>query len=264
MTGEAPPGGACPHTVDTFHRGRFFLVQPAAGGHRSGTDAMMLAASLPSAFAGRLADFGAGAGAAGLAALSRCAEATAVLVERSPEMAGFARATLAHPGNAALAGRAELLQADVSLSGAARQAAGLADNSFDFVIMNPPFNAEADRATPDALKRQAHVMAEGLLEGWLRSAAAVTRPRGGVAVIARPETLPALLDALRGRFGDAEMLAIHPREDAAAIRVIVRAVCGARGRLVVRPPLILHEAGSGRFHERAERINNGAASLFGD
>lgn len=252
-----------PHTVDAFHRGRFFLVQPAKCGHRAGMDAMMLAASVPSTFAGRLADYGAGAGAAGLAVLSRCEQASAVLVERSPEMAGFARATLAHPDNTLLAGRAQVLQADVALTGKARQAAGLADNSFDHVVMNPPFNAEADRATPDELKRQAHVMEDGLFEGWLRSAAAVTRPRGGVSVIARPESLRAILDALDGRFGNAELMAIHPRHDAAAIRIVLRAVRGARGKLAIRPPLILHENGDG-FSTRTDRINNGLASLFGD
>ena len=30
-------------TIDAFHRGRFHLVQPKGGGHRSGVDAMLLA-----------------------------------------------------------------------------------------------------------------------------------------------------------------------------------------------------------------------------
>ena len=169
------------HTVDAFHRGRFWLVQPSRGGHRAGMDAMMLAAAVPSGFSGRLADFGAGAGAAALAVLSRCPAARAVLVERSAEMAGFAAATLSHPGNAHLGDRASVLTADVTLTGRARAEAGLADNSFDFVIMNPPFNAAEDRSTPDALRREAHVVEEGLFERWIRSAAAVARPRGGLA-----------------------------------------------------------------------------------
>jgi tRNA1(Val) A37 N6-methylase TrmN6 len=252
------------HTVDAFHRGRFWLVQPRAAGHRAGMDAMMLAAAVPSSFAGCLADFGAGAGAAGLAVLSRCSSARAVLVERSPEMAGFAAATLAHPGNAHLGDRASVLTADVTLSGKARGDTGLADNAFDFVIMNPPFNAAEDRATPDALRKQAHVMEDGLFENWIRSAAAVVKPRGGLAVIARPEQLGAMLDAIEGRFGDAEMLSVHPRPEAAAIRIVVRAVLGARGKLSIRPPLMLHaETGNGPT-ERTEMINNGLASLFGD
>ena len=72
-----------PFTIDAFHRGRFFVVQPACSGHRAGMDAMMLAAAVPAGFAGRLADLGAGAGAAGLAVLSRCSRAQAVLVVSS-------------------------------------------------------------------------------------------------------------------------------------------------------------------------------------
>lgn len=252
------------HTVDAFHRGRFWLVQPAKSGHRAGMDAMMLAAAVPSGFAGRLADFGAGAGAAGLAALTRCSNASAVLVERSHEMAAFADATLAHPANAHLGHRASVLRADVTLAGNARNAAGLADNSFDFVIMNPPFNAAWDRATPDDLKRQAHVMEDGLFESWVRSAAAVTRPRGGIAIIARPESLRPILDALSGRFGDTEILAVHPRADAAAIRIVVRAIRGARGKLSICPALVLHDTPGDGFSQHTDMINNGLASLFGD
>lgn len=252
------------HTVDAFHRGRFYLVQPAGRGHRAGMDAMMLAAAVPSNFSGRLVDFGAGAGAAGLAVLSRCGTASVMLVEKSAEMVAFAEATLSHPANAHLQGRATILCADVTLGGRARVAAGLADNAFDFAIMNPPFNPGADRATPDNLKRQAHVMPDGLFERWVRSAAAVVRPRGGLAVIARPEQVGALLDAFHGRFGNAELLAVHPRADRAAIRVVLRAVRGGRGKLSIRPPLMLHEAGSDRFSPQADAINNGLASLFGD
>jgi tRNA1(Val) A37 N6-methylase TrmN6 len=252
------------HTVDAFHRGRFWLVQPKKAGHRAGMDAMTLAAAVPSSFAGRLADFGAGAGAAGLAVLSRCACAEAVLVERSPEMAGFATTTLAHPGNAHLSDRASVLVADVALSGRARTSAGLDDNSFDFVVMNPPFNAAEDRATPDPLRKAAHVSEDGLFDNWIRSAAAVVRPGGGLAVIARPEQLGAILDAIAGRFGDAEMLAVHPRPEAAAIRIVVRAILGARGKLSIRPPLMLHAYSGDGPSERAELINNGLASLFGD
>jgi len=256
---EAPP-----HTVDAFHRGRFWLVQPERAGHRAGMDAMMLAAAVPTAFTGRLADFGAGAGAAGLAVISRCEGATALLVERAPEMAAFAEATLAHPANRHLAGRAAVLRADVTLTGKARAAAGLADNEFDFAIMNPPFNAAVDRATPDALKRQAHVMEDGLFESWVRTAAATVKPRGGLAVIARPASLRPLLDALAGRFGNAEILAVHPRPDRPAIRIVVRAVRGARGGLVLHPPLMLHVGPGHRFSERADAINNGLAPLFAD
>lgn len=255
---------SAPFTTDAFHRGRFFLVQPACSSHRAGMDALMLAAAVPTGFAGRLADLGAGAGAAGLAVLSRCGQARAVLVEREPDMAAFAEKSLALAQNAALTARTEVLVADVTLSGEARQEAGLCDNSFDFAIMNPPFNRGRDRATPHALKRAAHVMQDDTIERWLRTAAAIVRPRGGLALIARPESISAILTALEGRFGAAEICPIHPRADAVAIRVVVRAVRGARKMPVIAPSLFLHETSGGGFSARAEAINSGKEALFGD
>lgn len=255
---------SAPFTIDAFHRGNFWLVQPDGKGHRAGMDAMMLAAAVPSGFSGRLADFGAGAGAAGLAVASRCPKSRVVLVELSPEMGSFAERSLAYSGNGHLAGRVAVLQADVALTGKERVAAGLADSSFDYAIMNPPFNARHDRATPDLLKQQAHIMEDGLFELWIRSAAAVVRPRGGLALIARPQSLQPILASLGGRFGNAEIMPVHARSDSAAIRMVIRAVRASRAGLTLRPPLVLHDAESDLFSPRADAINNGRASLFGD
>ena len=253
---------SAPFTIDAFHRGGFWLVQPDGRGHRAGIDALLLAACVPTGFAGRLADFGAGAGAAGLAVAARCAKAQVVLVERSEEMAGFAERSLRYAGNERLAPRVSLLVADVTLAGRERIAAGLADASFDHVVMNPPFNDRGDRATPDDLRRDAHVMKEGLLEAWMRSAAAVVRPRGGLAVIARPQSLEALLAACKRRFGGLEIVPVHPRPHMPAIRILVRAVRGSRAGLTLQPSLVLHEASGNALAPRADAICNGAAGLF--
>jgi tRNA1(Val) A37 N6-methylase TrmN6 len=250
-------------TVDAFHRGDFHLVQPAGKGHRAGMDAMMLAAAVPGSFTGWLADLGAGAGAAGLAVASRCPGAQVLLVERSPAMAEFARRTLAHEANGRIRGRAQVLVADVALTGKARNAAGLSDAAFDFAIMNPPFNAGVDRPSPDAMRREAHVMEDDLFQRWVRTAAAIVKPRGGIALIARPQSLPAILAAAKGRFGAIRILPILPRASQPAIRIVVRGVRAARAPLALMPPLVMHEEGD-RFSARADAINNGQASLFGD
>ncbi|MBX3583748.1 MAG: methyltransferase [Rhizobiaceae bacterium] len=252
-------------TVDAFHRGDFHLVQPARRGHRAGTDAMMLAASVPGDFRGRLADLGAGAGAAGLAVASRCPGASVLLVENAPEMANFARRSLSLAENGRLAGRCSVLEADVRLPEAARRAAGLADFSFDWAIMNPPFNSPGDRPSPDALRRYAHVMDDhDVFQSWLRTAGWIVRPGGGVAVIARPESLQAILSGMHPYFGAQEVKALHPRTDRPATRIVVRAIRGSNKALSVLPPLFLHAQGSDRFTEEADAINNGRASLFGD
>lgn len=250
-------------TVDAFHLRRFVVVQPGKEGHRSGVDAMILAAAVPADFDGAIADFGAGAGAAGMAAAARCAKARVTLVENGPVMAEFARRTIAHESNAAFSSRLLVLEADVSLSGKSRVDSGLCDRSFDFVIMNPPFNSPRDRATPDALKASAHVMAEGMFEAWLRTAAAVLRPGGGVAIIARPASLKEILSAMEGRFGGLRILPILPRPSETAIRILVAGIKGSRAGLSIEPPLVLHgESGNG-FSARAEAVINGEAGAFG-
>jgi len=248
-------------SVDAFHRGRFVLVQPRRG-HRAGLDAMLLAACVPDGFCGRLADLGAGAGAAGLAVAARCPQARIVLVEREAEMVAHARLTLDHAANAPFRGRVELLAADVTLTGAARREAGLADAAFDFALMNPPFNEAADRASPDTLRRAAHVMEDGLFGRWLRTAAATVKPRGGLALIARPQSLGQILAALEGRFGGARILALHPRPDEPAIRVVLRAVRGSRAPLSLMPPLVLHDSAGNGFSARTDAAINGQTALF--
>lgn len=250
-------------SVDAFHRGRFVLVQPKHG-HRAGLDAMLLAASAPEGFSGRLADLGAGAGAAGLAVAARCEQANIVLVERDALMLHHAQLTLEHPANGFLRMRVSALAADVTLTGAARRDSRLEDASFNFALMNPPFNASVDRASPDHLRRAAHVMEDGLFERWLRTAAAIVKPRGGMALIARPQSLGAILSALEGRFGGARILPVQAREDAFAIRIIVRATRASRAPLSLLAPLILHDSAGHGFGPRAEAAINGISTLFDD
>lgn len=249
-------------TVDAFHYGRFFLVQPKHFGHRTGMDAMLVAATVPDGATGRVADLGAGAGGAGLAVAARLPGTTVTLVERSPVMADFARRTLALPENAALAARAEVIEADVTLRGDARRATGLQDDAYDFVVMNPPFNEAADRRTPDALKAEARAMdGDHLFEGWIRTAGALLKPGGQVSVIARPRSLAAILDALSGRFGAVEIVPVHSRAGDDALRILVTAVKQSRGWLSLRPPLILHSGAGHDFSPEMDAYNNGRAAI---
>ena len=253
---EAVPG----ETVDLFHRGRFRLVQPSGRGHRAGIDAMLLASLVPDDAGGRLADLGAGAGAAGLAVAARCSGLDVTLVELSPDMALCARKTLALPENIAFAGRVAVIEADVTLTGKARQAAGLEDERYDHVIMNPPFNHESDRRTPDALKAVAHAMNAELFESWIRTAGAIARPGGQLSLIARPQSIAEIIAACGRRFGGIEVTALHPRQGEDAIRILVTAIKGSRRRIALRAPIVLHEGEGHIFTRQVDELNNGLAA----
>ncbi len=248
---------AATETIDSFHRGQFQVIQPLGQGHRSGMDAMLLASLVASAKPCRVADLGAGAGAAGFAVASRLDNAEVLLVERSPLMADFARRSLALAENVRFGSRISVLEADVSLTGRARVAAGLADNSFDHVIMNPPFNDASDRKTPDALKAEAHAMTQGLFHTWIKMACAIARPGGQLSLIARPESIAEIISACGRRFGGIEITPLHPRAGENAVRILVTAIKQSRARLTLRAPLIVHESETHKFATAVDDMNNG-------
>jgi tRNA1(Val) A37 N6-methylase TrmN6 len=252
--------GEVAETIDAFHRGLFHIVQPKGRGHRSGMDAMLLASLVADERPVKVADLGAGAGAAGLAVASRLAKAEVVLFERSAEMAGYARRSILLPENAHMAGRVSVVEADVTLTAKARNEAGLADESFHHVIMNPPFNDAGDRRTPDALKAEAHAMTDGLFESWIRTAGAIMIPGGQLSLIARPQSIGEIIAACGRRFGGIEITAVHPREGENAVRILVTAVKGSRARLSLRAPLVMHERRSHRFSPFVDDLNNGRAA----
>lgn len=244
-------------TIDAFHRGRFHVVQPKGGGHRSGVDAMLLASLVDDDRAISVADLGSGAGAAGLAVASRLEKARILLVERSPLMADYARQTIALPENGFLSGRVEVIEADVALTGKARVAAGLENEMHDHVIMNPPFNDAGDRRTPDALKAEAHAMPEDMWESWLRTAGAILKPGGQLSLIARPQSIADIIAACGRRFAGLEITSLHPRPGADATRLLVTAIKGSRARLSIRAPLTIHGSDGHSFMADVDDLNNG-------
>ncbi|MGV3548245.1 tRNA1(Val) (adenine(37)-N6)-methyltransferase [Rhizobium sp.] len=256
---QAEPKGVT-ETVDAFHFGEFHIVQPKGRGHRAGMDAMLLAALVADTGAMRVADLGAGAGAAGMAIASRIAGAEVVLFERSAEMAGYARKSIDHAGNARIAPRLSLVEADVTLKGKARLAAGLEDDIFDHVIMNPPFNDAGDRRAPDDLRAEAHAMDGDIFEDWIRTAGAILKPGGQLSLIARPESVADIIRGCGRRFGGIEITMLHAREGESAIRLLATAIKGSRARLIFRAPLFMHGEGSHRFLPDIDDLNNGRAA----
>ncbi len=247
-------------TIDAFHRGRFHVVQPRNEGHRSGIDAMLLASLVASDGPLSVADLGSGAGAAGLAVASRLAGAHVLLIEKFPVMADYARKSIELPENAFLANRVKVVEADVTLTGKARLAAGLDDEVHDHVIMNPPFNHAGDRKTPDNLKAEAHAMTHGLFETWLRTAGAIMKPGGQLSLIARPESIADILAACGKRFGGVEITPVYPRPGEEATRILVTAIKGSRARLLFRSPLVVHGADGHSFLPDVDDLNNGRSA----
>jgi tRNA1(Val) A37 N6-methylase TrmN6 len=249
-----------PRSQDLFLGKRVALVQERRG-HRAGLDAALLQAAVPDDATGEVADLGTGNGVVALSVAARAAAVRVTGIERDPAALACAAAALHHPHNAPFAARVRFVEADLCAPRRTREAAGLADSRFEWVLMNPPFGATGRvRASPDAARRAAHVAGPEALAAWVATAAGVARSRGRLAIIHRPDALAAILDALDGRFGGVRLLPFFPRQSEPASRIVVGAIRGSRAPLSVLPGLTLHDADGG-WTEKARALLEGNEAL---
>lgn len=251
MTGDAAPAT----TRDAFLGGLVTVEQPAKGRHRAGLDAVYLAAALPDATTGHVVDLGAGVGTAGFCAAARLCDVTVTLVDNDALVLDLARNSLTDPLNAAFASRVQVLAADITARGTERHASGLTPGMADHVIMNPPYYpARQFRSSPADARAQAHMLDERGLEPWARTAADILREGGSLTMIFRADGLQEVLDVLQGRFGAIDIIPLRPRADAAATRILLRAIRASRAPLRLMPGFVLHEGDGSEFLPEAKAV----------
>jgi tRNA1(Val) A37 N6-methylase TrmN6 len=246
---------ACELTEDAFLGGRLRLRQPKSG-HRAGHDAMLLAAATSARSGDRVVDFGAGVGAAGLALATRISGIRIVLIEIGEALAELAR------GNAASNRiEAEIIAMDLASGAEAFADAGLAPDSVDVVLMNPPFNdSRRHRSSPDKSREIAHVADAVTLESWMHAARRILKSGGVLTLIWRADGLAHVLAALDRGFGSLAILPIHGNAATPAIRILIRAVKGGRAPTALYPGLMLNDE-SGLPNKQVQEILAGRGAL---
>ena len=244
-------------TEDAVLGGRLILRQPKHG-HRVGHDAILLAAATNVQPGEHAIDLGAGVGAAGLALAQRVRDLKVTLIEIDPVLATLAIENAKRNG---LADRIQVAALDVTAPERKFSSAGIESGSAAHVLMNPPFNDPArQNVSPDPKRRLAHAGTGDTLTLWSRRAADLLAPSGTLTMIWRADGLTDVFTAIGTNFGGAAVLPIHPRPNAAAIRILVRAVKGSRAPLAVVPGLTLNDV-EGRPSAEAEEILRGGAAL---
>jgi tRNA1(Val) A37 N6-methylase TrmN6 len=246
----APMATEAPATSDdAVLDGRLRLRQPRRG-HRVGHDAILLAAATPARAGEHAVDLGAGVGAAGLALAARVPGVTVTLVELDPTLAALAGENAMRNR---LADRVRVAVLDVAAPARAFAAAGLAAGSAQRVLMNPPFNDPVrHRVSSDPRRRAAHVSAPAGLDTWVGCARRLLVTGGTLTLIWRADGLAEVVTHLQG-FGAIAVLPVHPRPDAEAIRILVRAEKAARAPLRLFPGLVLNDA-AGHPSAEAEAV----------
>jgi tRNA1(Val) A37 N6-methylase TrmN6 len=223
-------------TEDAFLDGQLRLRQPKSG-HRAGHDAMLLAAATAVMAGDRVVEFGAGIGAAGLALARRVDGIDLVLVEIDAELAQLARE---NAGRNAIA--ADVVALDVTAPADMFASAGLAPDSVDAVLMNPPFNdAARHRASPDPVRASAHVADGATLESWVHAARRLLKSGGSLTLIWRADGIAEVLAALSKGFGSLAIMPVHADAVRPAIRVLIRGVKGGKAPARVLSSLVLND-----------------------
>jgi tRNA1(Val) A37 N6-methylase TrmN6 len=235
-------------TTDAFLSGAVRLVQPARG-YRAGADAILLAAAVEAPAGAVLLEAGCGAGAALLAAAVGLPDVRFVGLERDAAALALARENVRLNG---LEDRVEIVEGDALAAGA----------PFDGVFCNPPFDEEG-APEPHPARRSSYLSEAGV-EGWIKALS--NRLKGGarLTLIQRAVHLPAILAALEGRLGGAEVFPIRPSADQPAKRVLVRAAKGSRAPLRLLKGLDLHDSGGAKFTPEADAIFKGEARVRWD
>lgn len=250
--GPSPPKGeerGSETTLDDFLGGRLKIEQPAKG-HRSGSDAVLLAAAVPAKGGDQIAELGAGVGVALFCLLARVAGTSGVGIEIDADAVELAGRNAARN---AMEDRARFQTADLRL-----RLAALKPGSFDHVIANPPFFVDrAGTLSNQAGRAKARASAEGDLDLWTRRAADLLRHGGMFTLILRSERLADGLVALGQRFGGIEILPL--RTGAASDRVILQARKGSRAPLTLAAEIVLQE--NGRYLPAIQKVLREVAPL---
>ncbi|HET9717269.1 MAG TPA: methyltransferase [Pseudolabrys sp.] len=236
--------------------GALRIRQPLRG-HRVGHDAILLAAATQARPGDRAVELGAGVGAAGLALAARTPGMQLTMIEIDPGLCELAEANAKLNS---LDARVIVRCADVE-DIAALESAGVLSESFDRVLMNPPFlESQRHQPSPDQRRRLAYLGAPGLLSRWIDSAVFLLKPGGVLTMIWRADSVDDVHEVLRLAMGGIAVQRAHPRPGAPPIRVLIRATKGEAGGQWEYPPLFLTDE-LGRPSPTAEAILRGREIL---
>ena len=244
-------------TEDALLGGRLILNQPK-NGSRAAIDALFLAAMIDVSHGQHILEAGAGSGVVSLAVAQRVPGIKVTGLEIQPDLCALARENAARNGFDDVS----FLEADITAPLARLEQMGLAHDSFDAVVANPPFfTAGTGRRSKAPARDLAHFAQPGALSSWVRTLHALCRPKGSINLVHQSDALPRILAAFEGRFGGIIVYPLYPRQGRAATRILVRAVKGSRAPLSLQSGMVLHDR-NGFTNEADAVLRHGAALVL--
>lgn len=217
-------------TQDDFLGGQLVLTQPRTG-YRAGVDPVFLASAVAAQAGQSALELGCGVGAASLCLGRRVPGLELHGIERQSDHAALARKNAEDNG----------ISLTVHDGDLARMPETLRAQSFDHVIMNPPyFDRSRGSISPHDAREQA-MGEETPLSVWLDQATRRLKPRGMLTMINATDRLPDILSSLDDRLGSVIVQPLSPRSGRAAKLLLLQARKGGRAAFRLAAPIVLHE-----------------------
>ena len=235
-------------TTNDFLGGALKIEQPTHG-YRAGVDPVFMAAAVPARGGQSVLELGCGVGTALLCLGHRVEGLSLTGVEIDADTADLARANAS----------ANDLPARIETADLTSLPPGLASETFDHVMFNPPyFSANAGTAAQDFARDTAR-HEKTPLSSWFKVAAQRLKPKGILTVIQRADRLPDMLKALPGQMGSVTVQPFAPRHGKPSNLIILSATHGGRAEFSLQNPVILHDgathaADQGRYSEDVENV----------
>jgi tRNA1Val (adenine37-N6)-methyltransferase len=220
-------------TDDAFLGGRLRVLQPA-GGYRADNDPVILAAAVPARPGESVLELGLGAGVAALCLGARVPGLRLTGLELQAAYAALARRNAARNGIAL-----RVIEGDL-----ARLPAELRQESFDHVLMNPPYFDRRQGTGAADPGRDLALGGQTPLAAWIDTATRRLRPRGWLTLVQRAARLPEVLGALDARLGSVTVRPLAPREGREAGLILLCARKDGRAPFRLLAPLAMHDGAS--------------------
>jgi len=220
-------------THDGFLGGQINVWQPKSG-YRAATDPVFLAASVAAKPGQSVLELGCGVGVASLCLGQRVPDLALTGVELQPDYAELAVRN----------GKDNGINLDVVTADIRAMPPEIRSQSFDHVLVNPPFFEKDSGTGAKEAGRDMAMHEETALQDWLDAAIRRLKPGGALSVIHLARRLPALLAACDSRVGGIAIKPLASRKQRPAARIILRAVKGSKASLLLHEPLIIHRGAS--------------------
>ena len=222
------------------------ITQPKTG-YRVGTDAILLAASVPQRTK-RILDMGCGVGGVALCIARRLADVQITAVEIDPDMVALAERNILDND---FASQIRLLKGDITAL------SPVLAKSFDHVVSNPPYHDTRGTRPKNRSRALAHMGEDTKLADWVLAAIWVTKPRGRISFICRADRASELITAFESNgAGETLICPLWPRHDTPASRVIIQVRKNITGPGAILPGLVVHND-KGGYTQSANLIMQG-------